>query len=183
MMSGLFWPYLWLRQKSTDFIEDSKIKIQACLFLCILLLIRLEIEIPFAGLCRGELWVGPRHGSSEKPCQFPPSPSVFSHTAPPPCFWFCTKWVTASKSPEEMKRIRGLHPDCTFPCDLFAQGWSRDASESAWWSAHLKEIFYVYVFTSVCGHVCTHTCGDQRTNLDVPQEPFTLFLKMVSFIS
>lgn len=150
----------------------------------ILLLIRWEIEIPFAGRAEGSCEWGqdmvPRK-SLVNLFFFPPC--SLSHTAPPPCFWFCTKWVTASKSPEEMKRIRGLHPDCTFPCDLFAQSWSRDASESDWWSAYLKEIFYVYVFTSVCEHVYTHTCGDQRTNLDIPQEPFTLFLKMGSFIS
>lgn len=35
MMSDLSWPYLWLRQKSTDFIEESEVKIQACLFLCL----------------------------------------------------------------------------------------------------------------------------------------------------
>lgn len=139
-------------------IEDSEVKIKVCLFLC-LFCFWLDVRLKSLLLGPAERERSCEWGQDMVPWKSLPVSSpltFFSHTAPPPRFCFCTKWAMVSKSPEEMKRIRGLHPDCTFPCDLFAQCWSGDASESAWWSAYLKELFYVYVFPSVRSHVCVH---------------------------
>lgn len=70
MMSDLSWPYLWLRPKSTDFIEDSEVKIQACLFLylfCFWLDVRLK-----------SLLLGRAEGSCERGQDMVPRKSLAS---------------------------------------------------------------------------------------------------------